>query len=230
MEDIRKIKIILNRLNKACSEEKKSISSMLEKWQVGELDFLKMIGINEELLDDNIIALINSLLSELDTKIYFSKDMHDNEHDEIEIYSSSRKTSISFLKNEIKVLESMTKEDELFVNSFSLFIGCRKKDEDVEKIEFALQKVTDKSDRKTSVISQKYPVKHMTLGATYENGTFDDSFEITINDDMILSDLNYIEQLLYQYRYGQAKDILLRYPATIKIISDTYSMHNFNNR
>lgn len=230
MEDIRKVKTIINRLNRVCDNENKSISEVLNDWQIETITFLSMIGLDNNLINDFIKDIIDNLLKLTDTRISFNPSIKNLKADEIEVYSSSINTGLYFLDGKVKVSSTKMSETEEKVYEDSNFYGIRLNEQGIEKIHFEISKSINKVDLKNRVITQKYPLKHVWIGINYESLGIESSFEVTINDEMLASDLRYIEKMLYSFRFEAVKEILLKYPAAIKIIGDSCNLHNFNTR
>jgi len=230
MEDIRKVKTIINRLNRVCDNENKSISEVLNDWQIETITFLSMIGLDNNLINDFIKDIIDNLLKLTDTRISFNPSIKNLKADEIEVYSSSINTGLYFLDGKVKVSSTKMSETEEKVYEDSNFYGIRLNEQGIEKIHFEISKSINKVDLKNRVITQKYPLKHVWIGINYESLGIESSFEVTINDEMLASDLRYIEKMLYSFRFEAVKEILLKYPAAIKIIEDSCNLHNFNTR
>lgn len=214
MEEVRKIKTIISRINRKCDKESISLSDALNNLGITILNYLEIIGLDVNLLSDDILKEIEDLFMLPDTRIVVSPNMEDLENDEIEIVSKSSKTTVHFKTNKISVNSFARKEDEEFIYEEENTSILKNK----EKIKYTLQVTINKNDLKTRIISEKYPLSHMNIKVTYMKENISKNFEFTINHDMLKSDLNYIIRLLSNFKFVEAFAILNRYPASIKII------------
>ena len=87
MEDIRKVKTIISRINRKCDKESISLSDALNKLGITPINYLEIIGLNNNIVNDNILKEIERLFSLSDTRIIINPSMESLEHDEVEIYS-----------------------------------------------------------------------------------------------------------------------------------------------
>lgn len=216
MEDIRKVKTIISRINRKCDKESISLSDALNKLGITILNYLEIIGLDTSIITNDLLKEIQYLFSLNDTRIIISPSMESLEHDEIEIYSKEAPIVIHFLKNRISLNNYEISEDEENVYESS----CTRIYQDKERIMYELNVTINKGDRKKSFISEKYSLKHLWIKVTYNDEKIDRSYEFTINHDMLKSDFNYIIRLLSNFKYLEAFAILNRYPATIKIIGE----------
>ena len=99
MENNRKIKTIITRINHICDIENKSISKSLEKYNLTPEKYLKLIGLTID-IDEDSKTFINKLMSDLTTRLYFNPNMESLENDSIEISSKTNNQSIIFTNNE----------------------------------------------------------------------------------------------------------------------------------
>lgn len=216
MEDIRKIRTIITRINMKCDKESISLSDALNKLGITILNYLEIIGMDVKILNENTLKEIENLFSLKDTKVIASPNMKDIDTDEIEIFSKSYPCSIHYQKNKITLNGYNKKENEENIYEDSI-VTISKKD---EEISFNLSTITDKSVLKNRILTEKYLLKHMRLIVTYKQNKQKSSYEFIINNDMLKSDLNYLLRLLMNFKFVESYAILKKYPASIKIISD----------
>mgnify|MGYP004508208181 FL=1 len=216
MEDIIKVKSIINKINRKCSRDDICLSDALKRLEITTLNYLEIIGLDLRLLTSDITKEIEDLFLLKDTRIIVSPNMESLETDEIEIYSKVSPTVVHFSKDKITVDHYIKTEDEnnVYEDEYTII---SKND---EQIIYNLTKITNKEDLKRRILSQKYPIKHMNIKVKYQNDTMEKSYEFTINHDMLKNDLNHIERLLNNFKFLEAYMILNRYPASIKIIGD----------
>ena len=216
MEDIIKVKSIINKINRKCSRDDICLSDALKRLEITTLNYLEIIGLDLRLLTSDITKEIEDLFLLKDTRIIVSPNMESLETDEIEIYSKVSPTVVHFSKDKITVDHYIKTEDEnnVYEDEYTII---SKND---EQIIYNLTKITNKEDLKRRILSQKYSIKHMNVKVKYQNDTMEKSYEFTINHDMLKNDLNHIERLLNNFKFLEAYMILNRYPASIKIIGD----------
>ena len=101
-------------------------------------------------------------------------------------------------------LEEIYYEEESTINANNILVS------------YKLETTIELKKTKTRIITRKYPLKHMKIKVTYNNG----SYEFIINEDMLQNDLDYILKLLNSGNYAGAYVILNKYPCCIKIIDD----------
>lgn len=223
MKDINKIKMLVNKLNQICDKSSISILDVLNKKELLPIDFFSMLGIDKTLLDESTLNTLKILLEALDTRIII-----DSSSNVIEIYSKSLQIDAEFSDDKLTIIYSNEKEDEENIWNEEEFKAIRLNDGFREEIHFELETKTLKSNLKTRMITQKYYLAHVALKGEYKNKDEALSFGITLNNDMLASDLNYLKRLLYNFNLLQAKNILSNYPACIKIMADEVNLHNFN--
>lgn len=216
MEDIRKVKTIISRINRKCDKESISLSDALNKLGITPINYLEIIGLNINIVNDNILKEIERLFSLSDTRIIINPSMESLEHDEIEIYSKEIPAVVHFLKNKISLDNYEESEDAENIYEKQVTNTCKGK----EEIFYELNITINKDAKNTRLISEKYPLEHMWIKVIYKNESLERSYEFTINHDMLKSDLNYILRLLSNFKFIEAFAILNRYPAGIKIIGE----------
>ena len=111
MENNRKIKTIITRINHICDIENKSLSKSLEKYNLTPEKYLKLIGLTID-IDKDSKTFINKLMSDLTTRLYFNPNMESLENDSIEISSKTNNQSIIFTNNELRIYEEKVSEDD----------------------------------------------------------------------------------------------------------------------
>lgn len=216
MEDIRKVKTIISRINRKCDKESISLSDALNKLGITPLNYLEIIGLNINIVNDNILKEIERLFSLSDTRIIINPSMESLEHDEIEIYSKEIPAVVHFLKNKISLDNYEESEDAENIYEKRMTNTCKGK----EEISYELNITINKDAKNTRLISEKYPLEHMWIKVIYKNESLERSYEFTINHDMLKSDLNYILRLLSNFKFIETFAILNRYPTGIKIIGE----------
>lgn len=216
MEDIRKVKTIISRINRKSDKESISLSDTLNKLGITPINYLEIIGLNINIVNDNILKKIERLFSLSDTRIIINPSMESLEHDEIEIYSKEIPAVVHFLKNKISLDNYEESEDAEKIYEKQMTNTCKGK----EEISYELNITINKDAKNTRLISEKYPLEHMWIKVVYKNESLERSYEFTINHDMLKSDLNYILRLLSNFKFIEAFAILNRYPTGIKIIGE----------
>ena len=88
MEDIKKIKTIISKINRKCDKEHISLYDVLNKLNISIFKFLEAIGFKFE-FNENLNNSLLELFSAVDTRINFNPAMENLDSDEIEIYSSN---------------------------------------------------------------------------------------------------------------------------------------------
>ena len=211
MEDIKKIKTIISKINRKCDKEHISLYDVLKKLNISIPKFLEAIGFKFE-FNENLNNSLLELFSAVDTRINFNPAMENLDSDEIEIYSSNLNMIFHFNnkmyavnKNKKNILnEYIYYEEESAINANNILVS------------YKLETTIELKKTKTRIITRKYPLKHMKIKVTYNNG----SYEFIINEDMLQNDLDYILKLLNSGNYAGAYVILNKYPCCIKIIDD----------
>lgn len=230
MENLRKIKMLINRLNKRCKDLNQNILAVLNYWNIDIIEFFSMIGVNLETITAEIANIINELFQNPHTTILYNPSMTDLNHEEIEFFAPDTNIYLGCLTSEIKAhIENNEEQNEFFYHDFKYY-ACRIKEGKKEKISFYLNTCSSSSDLKFKIITNKYFLKHMTIGIIYELNGEKQELQITINEDMLERDLDHILNLLYSYNFKKAKDILMKYPADLKFLSNEVDLHNFNIR
>lgn len=235
MKNIQSVKQNITRINKSCDTLGISIFEYLTLKRISFFDFCSLIGLEKELLTDIPLNELLYILKDNSTRIVYSSGMTSLEHDEIEIYSPNLKTSICYLENKIKIIwDSLNSKDGLDFYT-SEFMEVRKIDNVIETIHFSSDLTIDPTKANERIISLKYPLEHASIKIKYKklvNGSLNEekSFQITINHDLLHSDLKNIQRILYNFNYSLAIAILKLYPSSFKIMSDEVEMNNFHNR
>lgn len=217
MEDIKKVKTLITRINRKCDKEGISLSNALASLGINSVNYLEIIGLNSSLINDYFKKEIDALFSLEDTRIVISPSMNSLDNDEIEIYSKKSFKVVHFLKNKITLDDYVTSSNEESTYE-NIFTYIRKED---EEISYKLDVTTNKDDLKTRIISEKYPLEHMYIKVDYKDKTLSKSYEFTINKDMLKSDLNFIIRVLSNFGFLDAYFILSRYPSSIKIVGES---------
>lgn len=154
MEDIRKIKTIISRINRKCDKESISLSVALNKLGITPINYLEIIGLNNNIVNDNILKEIERLFSLSDTRIIINPSMESLEHDEVEIYSKETPIVVHFLKNKISLDNYEVFEDEENIYEKRMTNICK----DKEEISYELNITINKDDKKTRLISENIPL------------------------------------------------------------------------
>lgn len=217
MEDIKKVKTLITRINRKCDKEGISLSSALTSLGITPLNYLEIIGLNSSLLNDYFKKEIDALFSLEDTRIVINPSMESLDNDEIEIYSKKSSKVIHFLKNKISLDDYFTSSDVDYIYENIFTHICK----EGEEISFKLDVTTNKEDLKTRIISEKYYLEHMYIKVDYKRGEYNKFYEFTINKDMLKSDLNFIIRVLSNFGFLEGFSILSRYPSSIKIIGSS---------
>lgn len=219
MENSRKIKTIITRINHICDIENKSLSKSLEKYNLTPEKYLKLIGLTID-IDEDSKTFIDKLMSDLTTRLYFNPNMESLENDSIEISSKTNNQSIIFTKNELRIYEEKVSEDDtLYYEETNVKIISKD-----TNTSYTLNKVIEKKELETRIISKKYYIKHMHIKVAFKINGFSNAFEFTINNDMLASDLDYALRLLNNQKIKEAYIIFKKYPSDIKIIDESHNL------
>ena len=219
MENSRKIKTIITRINHICDIENKSLSKSLEKYNLTPEKYLKLIGLTID-IDKDSKTFINKLMSDLTTRLYFNPNMESLENDSIEISSKTNNQSIIFTNNELRIYEEKVSEDDtLYYEETNVKIISKD-----TNTSYTLNKVIEKKELETRIISKKYYIKHMHIKVAFKINGFSNAFEFTINNDMLASDLDYALRLLNNQKIKEAYIIFKKYPSDIKIIDESHNL------
>lgn len=219
MENNRKIKTIITRINHICDIENKSLSKSLEKYNLTPEKYLKLIGLTID-IDKDSKTIINKLMSYLTARIYFNPNMESLENDSIEISSKTNNQSIIFTNNELRIYEEKVSEDDtLYYEEISVKIISKD-----TNTSYTLNKVIEKKELETRIISKKYYIKHMHIKVAFKINGYSNAFEFTINNDMLASDLDYALRLLNNQKIKEAYIIFKKYPSDIKIIDESHNL------
>lgn len=219
MENNRKIKTIITRINHICDIENKSLSKSLEKYNLTPEKYLKLIGLTID-IDKDSKTIINKLMSDLTTRLYFNPNMESLENDSIEISSKTNNQSIIFTNNELRIYEEKVSEDDtLYYEEISVKIISKD-----TNTSYTLNKVIEKKELETRIISKKYYIKHMHIKVAFKINGYSNAFEFTINNDMLASDLDYALRLLNNQKIKEAYIIFKKYPSDIKIIDESHNL------
>lgn len=219
MENNRKIKTIITRINHICDIENKSLSKSLEKYNLTPEKYLKLIGLTID-IDKDSKTFIDKLMSDLTTRLYFNPNMESLENDSIEISSKTNNQSIIFTNNELRIYEEKVSEDDtLYYEETNVKIISKD-----TNTSYTLNKVIEKKELETRIISKKYYIKHMHIKVAFKINGFSNAFEFTINNDMLASDLDYALRLLNNQKIKEAYIIFKKYPSDIKIIDESHNL------
>ncbi len=219
MENNRKIKTIITRINHICDIENKSLSKSLEKYNLTPEKYLKLIGLTID-IDKDSKTIINKLMSDLTARINFNPNMESLENDSIEISSKTNNQSIIFTNNELRIYEEKVSEDDtLYYEEISVKIISKD-----TNTSYTLNKVIEKKELETRIISKKYYIKHMHIKVAFKINGYSNAFEFTINNDMLASDLDYALRLLNNQKIKEAYIIFKKYPSDIKIIDESHNL------
>lgn len=219
MENNRKIKTIITRINHICDIENKSLSKSLEKYNLTPEKYLKLIGLTID-IDEDSKTFINKLMSDLTTRLYFNPNMESLENDSIEISSKTNNQSIIFTNNELRIYEEKVSEDDtLYYEETNVKIISKD-----TNTSYTLNKVIEKKELETRIISKKYYIKHMHIKVAFKINGCSNDFEFTINNDMLASDLDYALRLLNNQKIKEAYIIFKKYPSDIKIIDESHNL------
>lgn len=219
MENSRKIKTIITRINHICDIENKSLSKSLEKYNLTPEKYLKLIGLTID-IDEDSKTIINKLMSDLTARLYFNPNMESLENDSIEISSKTNNQSIIFTNNELRIYEEKVSEDDtLYYEETNVKIISKD-----TNTSYTLNKVIEKKELETRIISKKYYIKHMHIKVAFKINGYSNAFEFTINNDMLASDLDYALRLLNNQKIKEAYIIFKKYPSDIKIIDESHNL------
>lgn len=216
MKDINKIKNTIAKLNCKCEKDHISLLSVLESMDISTLKFLTALGLDTNLLNEELNNYLIILFNNLDTRISINPNMEDVGQEDIEIYSNNINTIFHFTKNRLTYNQSKKRKDDLFIYLEEESII----NDGTNQIRYYLETTTEKEKTKTRILTQKYPLKHMKIKVDYQTLEKSGAYEFTINDDMLHSDLVYILKCLNNGNFIQGFSILDRYPCGIKIIDE----------
>lgn len=213
MKELSKIKSIMTRINRKCDKENTSLSNVLKNMNISNTKFLEILGLNPHFLDANLENLITNLFDTIDTRIDFDPNM-DLVNCDIGFYSKNLNTDLHFSQKRLSIINVKSHEDDDFVY----------KDEVGDlvftnhTIHYELKVTIDKGLEKPGFINRKSAIKHMNLKVSYKTNEKTGSYEFTINNDMLLNDLDYIMKCLISGNFVKTYLILDKYPCTFKII------------
>lgn len=213
MKELSKIKSIMTRINRKCDKENTSLSNVLKNMNISNTKFLEILGLNPHFLDANLENLIRNLFDTIDTRIDFDPNM-DLVNCDIGFYSKNLNTDLHFSQKRLSIINVKSHEDVDFVY----------KDEVGDlvftnhTIHYELKVTVDKGIEKPGFINRKSAIKHMNLKVSYKTNEKTGSYEFTINNDMLLNDLDYIIKCLISGNFVKTYLILDKYPCTFKII------------
>ena len=213
MKELSKIKSIMTRINRKCDKENTSLSNVLKNMNISNTKFLEILGLNPHFLDANLENLIRNLFDTIDTRIDFDPNM-DLVNCDIGFYSKNLNTDLHFSQKRLSLINVKSHEDDDFVY----------KDEVGDlvftnhTIHYELKVTVDKGIEKPGFINRKSAIKHMNLKVSYKTNEKTGSYEFTINNDMLLNDLDYIIKCLISCNFVKTYLILDKYPCTFKII------------
>lgn len=213
MKELSKIKSIMTRINRKCDKENTSLSNVLKNMNISNTKFLEILGLNPHFLDANLENLIRNLFDTIDTRIDFDPNM-DLVNCDIGFYSKNLNTDLHFSQKRLSIINVKSYEDDDFVY----------KDEVGDlvftnhTIHYGLKVTVDKGIEKPGFINRKSAIKHMNLKVSYKTNEKTGSYEFTINNDMLLNDLDYIMKCLISGNFVKTYLILDKYPCTFKII------------
>lgn len=213
MKELSKIKSIMTRINRKCDKENTSLSNVLKNMNISNTKFLEILGLNPHFLDANLENLIRNLFDTIDTRIDFDPNM-DLVNCDIGFYSKNLNTDLHFSQKRLSIINVKCHKDDDFVY----------KDEVGDlvftnhTIHYELKVTVDKGLEKPGFINRKSAIKHMNLKVSYKTNEKTGSYEFTINNDMLLNDLNYIMKCLISGNFVKTYLILDKYPCTFKII------------
>ena len=213
MKELSKIKSIMTRINRKCDKENTSLSNVLKNMNISNTKFLEILGLNPHFLDANLENLIRNLFDTIDTRIDFDPNM-DLVNCDIGFYSKNLNTDLHFSQKRLSIINDKSHEDDDFVY----------KDEVGDlvftnhTIHYELKVTVDKGLEKPGFINRKSAIKRMNLKVSYKTNEKTGSYEFTINNDMLLNDLDYITKCLISGNFVKTYLILDKYPCTFKII------------
>lgn len=231
--NIEKVKKILNHVNSQCDKLNISIWEFINSNNYEINEFLKLIGINLEELDDLDYKVLIQILKDISTRFDFNSYMIDFSRDDIHIYSKNLGISISYSLYEFNIIWNKDDKDINYTYYNLEFKGHKKSFQKKSIIHFSSEVIID-NEEVTKIITRKYRVKRVIIKIIYQEEIsrklVEKKFQITINNDMMFNDLQNIYRILYAYNFDLAKAILYFYPADVKIVSDQVEMNNFFNR
>lgn len=231
--NIEKVKKILKHVNSQCDKFNISIWEFINSNNYEINEFLKLIGINLEELDDLDYKVLIQILKDISTRFDFNSYMIDFSRDDIHIYSKNLGISISYSLYEFNIVWNKDDKDINYTYYNLEFKGHKKSFQKKSIIHFSSEVIID-NEEVTRIITQKYRVKRVIIKIIYQEEIsrklVEKKFQITINNDMMFNDLQNIYRILYAYNFDLAKAILYFYPADVKIVSDQFEMNNFFNR
>lgn len=213
MKELSKIKSIMTRINRKCDKENTSLSNVLKNMNISNTKFLEILGLNPHFLDANLENLIRNLFDTIDTRIDFDPNM-DLVNCDIGFYSKNLNTDLHFSQKRLSIINVKSHEDDDFVYKDEVgdlvFTN--------QTIHYELKVTVDKGIEKPGFINRKSAIKHMNLKVSYKTNEKTGSYEFTINNDMLLNDLDYIMKCLISGNFVKTYLILDKYPCTFKII------------
>ena len=232
MKNIREI----TKINTECNSQGISIFEYLTNNNITWEDFCISIGLDITLLNDIAGQVLDALLKDKETRLYFTPNKNSLDHEEISIYSPNLKINFGFRKDIIKINWDKNTKESNYQRVTNEFMGVQRENNTLTTLHFSGDMVIDLNQATKHILTTKYPLEQIELKIKYtkeqSDGTIlvDEAFQVTIDHDMLYSTLENIYQLLYNFNYPLAVGVLKLYPSTSKIISDKTEMNNFLNR
>lgn len=210
---------LIKSINKKCDLENKSILECLQEEFITIEQFLALLNIDFELLDELFIRELINLLKDKSTRIFIDPSLDKNS--EVEIFSKKLNVSISLLENTLKIIWGITKEDETYKYYSSEYYAITK-DSELKTIHFVSDVIKEKSKIKTN---GDYPLTSVHLTISDKSNSLD----VTIKNSLLMKDLKNIYRILYNFNYLLAANILKIYPGE-KEIKSGIDLNNFGTR
>ena len=236
MKSINNVKNFITRLNNLCVQNNTTIFTCLNALNMSFEEFCDILGIDASLLYSNTTEVLLSLLKDPSTKISYNHGMTSLEQTEISIYSKTSNINFGYLKDKIKITwdRSYTKDGKEYYQME--FLATQKEEESLKTIHFSSDVIFNLKEANDHNLSLNFPLKHVNLKINYITSSLNhepinnQDFQITINQDMLYSDLQNIYRMLYNFNYPLALSVLKLYPSSMKIIGTSSEMNNFLNR
>lgn len=219
MKNMNDLKSYLMKIIRQMSNKNITLNATLEELNIPIFEFLQKIRLDINILDNFTKDTIMTLMNTLDTKISFNPNAEDPRDEEIEIYSNILDTSVHYNASKISVNISRKNEDDNYI--LLKEIGNIITDKITH---YEMEATIDKSSISKSTFPGKYPLKHLNIKVTYKTNEKEGTYEFTINEDMILKDLEYIIKCLNNGDFLKPYIILNKYPCSIKIIGQTQKL------
>lgn len=223
LRNIRKV----NRAIKGISLEEYLLASKLS------LDeFLIAIGFNPLFLSSKYGEEIRTLLKEIlceSIEISFNPSMDSLDKDEISIYCKDEGFNISFLLNEVQIIQKREETIEgktyIEVDNFGYYL-----EDKIAKIAFNYKLVEDSVKKNTRFITNRFPLDSIEIDVLMENDRVPYGLKVSFSsNNMLVCDYLAAINALYSFDFGRFYKILEDSEREGSSLRDNFYRKNMNN-